>query len=301
MTGILAAAGVIALGLIVFGVFSERQARRHAETHVAPEAAESHSGSSGSVPVIGWVLAIPRVVRAHPLPLYGVVETLLWLGVLATLVDHLRDPANSLTAMVVWYLTIGVHELGHVICMPFGWLLHVAGGSIWQVLFWAGLGTWALFAQRRLTQALLLWAVAGHSFINLARYIDDARARELNLLFGLGPESHDWWNILSRYDLLEYDHLLADISTGIGTAIVLLTVVGGIVTTWLLPRVGLFGQARAFISWRTGHGDAVGMGRGGGWFSRRVARLGSMDRERRSAQVDAPAQAAMRRSQVIYA
>lgn len=232
MAGWLAAAGVVAVGLIVWGVADELQRRRGARVH--------HTR---------WLARAAGVIRSHPLPLYGVVETLLWLGVLASLADHLRDPANSTTAIVTWYLTIGVHELGHVVCMPFGWFLHVAGGSIWQVLFWAALGAWALIVQRRLTLALLMWTITGHSLINLARYIGDARARELKLLFGLGPESHDWWNLLSRYDLLDSDHVLANISAGLGAIIVVGAVMVGIVTTWMLPRIGLFGQARAVASW----------------------------------------------------
>jgi hypothetical protein len=186
------------------------------------------------------------VARRHPAPGFAVVETAFWLLILLALIDHLRAPDTSTTAHLTWYLTIGIHELGHVVCMPFGWLLYVAGGSIWQILFWALLGLYAFLVRRQITSSLLMWAIAGHSFINLARYIGDARARKLPLLFGLGQDSHDWWNLLERYGLLDYDHVLAGLATLIGALLVLGAVTLGILAAWALPRTRIAPAARRF-------------------------------------------------------
>lgn len=233
METIIGLGGGLALALIMGGLALEIRARSMRARRV---------GASFS--------AIRRVIRAHPFPVLGLLETLFWLAVLVTLADHLRDPDQSVTAQVTWYLTIGIHELGHLVCMPFGWLLHVAGGSIWQVLFWAGLGAWVLVIRRQVSGALLLWAITGHSLINLARYINDARARELPLLFGMGKENHDWWNILSRYNLLAYDHRLAQIVTVAGALLVIGAALAGIAAAWALPRVGWGRRARVLSSVR---------------------------------------------------
>lgn len=176
------------------------------------------------------------LVRQHPAPLYGWLETILWLVVLLTAIDHLRDLRHSPTAQAVWYLTIGPHEIGHIICIPFGWTLQFLGGSLWQILWWLLLAVYVFLIRRQLSLALLFWAITGHSFLNLSPYIADARARELPLLFGLDSSHHDWWNLLERYDLLDYDHTLAAISTGIGAVILASAVIVGVVTAWALPR-----------------------------------------------------------------
>jgi hypothetical protein len=119
---------------------------------------------------------------------------------------------------MIWALTIGPHEIGHFICAPFGQLLAIAGGSIWQVLFWALLGMYAFFIRRQIRLAFLFWVVTGHSFINMSVYIADARARQMPLLFGMDASHHDWWNLLNQLGLLVW------------------MVVGvGLFTTWLIP------------------------------------------------------------------
>jgi hypothetical protein len=123
--------------------------------------------------------------------------------------------------------------------MPFGWFLYVAGGSIWQVLFWALLGLYTFLVRRQITASLLMWTVTGHSFISMALYIGDARARALPLLFGASKDHHDWWNLLKQYGLLDYDHALALIATLAGSALILAAVGMGILTAWALPRTGI--------------------------------------------------------------
>ena len=182
---------------------------------------------------------VKAIILQHPAPMLGLLETLFWLGVVATLVNHLRDPDDSAVAFVIWALTIGPHEIGHVVCMPFGWFLTVAGGSIWQVLVFVFPALYAFWARRLIAGSLVFWALTGHSLINLARYIDDARARDMPLLLGLSKDHHDWWNLLRDLDLLDYDHLLATLSEVTGASIIVLAVGVGILSTWALPRSGI--------------------------------------------------------------
>jgi hypothetical protein len=152
----------------------------------------------------------------------------LWLTLVIPLLDHLSHPRSGLTAQIIWALTIIPHEAGHLICNPFGLLLMFLGGSIWQVLLWALLGAFYTWVRRKPAQALLSWMIAGHSCINVAVYMRDAQERNLPLLFALGPENHDWWNILSRLGLLRYDNLLADMTSTLGAIIVLACIAWGL-------------------------------------------------------------------------
>lgn len=188
---------------------------------------------------IGW----QRTRRAlhekwlhHPSPAVASVETLFWGLMLIPLVDHLLNTPNGITAAWVWYLTIGPHELGHVVCIPFGRFLTVAGGSFWQIMFWAGLGSYTLFVYRRIGRALLMGLIAGHSFINLSVYIRDASDRNLDLLFGLDKDAHDWWNLLRWLGLLDYDYLIADSAMTLGFFVSISMICLGIFTAWILPR-----------------------------------------------------------------
>lgn len=193
--------------------------------------------------VARWVAALRDLatklrvaVRAHPVAAWGWVETAFWLLMLPPLLDHLLDPRDSRTAFVAWALTIGPHELGHVICIPFGQFITIAGGSVWQLLWWFGLGAVVLALRRQLTAALVMALIGGHSFINLAQYIGDARAKQLPLLFGLGAEHHDWSNLLGMLGLLEWDTALAVLSTLLGALCVLACITLGVLTAWFLPR-----------------------------------------------------------------
>jgi hypothetical protein len=158
---------------------------------------------------------------------------------LMPLLDNLLAPHTGVTAQLTWWLTIGPHELGHLLCLPFGEFITFAGGSVWQILFWLLIGLYTLLIRKHVTSGLMALMVMGHSFINMSVYIRDARTRELELLFGLDKSRHDWWNLLDRAGLLPYDHWLAGAAVVLGALIVCAVILLGLLTTWLLPRTAL--------------------------------------------------------------
>jgi hypothetical protein len=176
-----------------------------------------------------------EAIRHHPHKNIAAFETVLWLVFLWALLNHLLDPRNGLIASIVWYLAIGPHEIGHIVCIPFGEFLTVAGGSIWQILFWLLLALYTLFIRWRVVGCLVLLMVVGHSFINLAVYIRDAQERQLPLLFGLGPEHHDWGRLLDWMHLTAYDNLIAGVTVALGVTIIVGSIIAGILATWMLP------------------------------------------------------------------
>ncbi len=98
--------------------------------------------------------------QQHPVKLLAYAETAVWLFVLRSLVDHVFSNRGT-TATMIWYLTIGPHELGHLICLPFGQILYIAGGSIWQVLLWVLLGVYTLLVRRQISVTLFFCSRTG--------------------------------------------------------------------------------------------------------------------------------------------
>lgn len=122
------------------------------------------------------------------------------------------------------------HEAGHILFSPFGSFFHVLGGTLGQLL--APFVVLSAFLRNRnpFGAAAGLWWL-GESFLDIAPYMDDARAGQLPLLGGVtGSEVenyHDWEVILTRLGWLQHDHLIARISFAFGTILMLLALVWG--------------------------------------------------------------------------
>lgn len=143
---------------------------------------------------------------------------------------QLRDYTNpSLFAGI----TFGAHEFGHLFFAFGGEVLGIAGGSLMQLL--VPIGAAALLYRHRdyfgITIAAL-WLAS--SLIDLAVYIGDARAFDLDLLgFGDGA-GHDWAWLLGRWQLLPYDLQIAGVVRASG--LLLLLAAAG-VGTWLCIKM----------------------------------------------------------------
>ena len=99
------------------------------------------------------------------------------------------------------------HEAGHVIFGILGSTLGLYGGTIGQAVIPAIIGM-SFWAQRETVGC----AVAGlwffQNFLNIARYMADARAQLLPLV---GGGDHDWTNIFSRWGVLSSDTIIASV------------------------------------------------------------------------------------------
>jgi hypothetical protein len=107
--------------------------------------------------------------------------------------------------LIVDHANLLFHEAGHPIIGLFSARLEPYGGTIGQLAFPIALlvGCW------RKRNALGV-AVSGiwffENWLNIARYLADARSMELPLV---GGGDHDWNTILSRWGLLAYDTQIA--------------------------------------------------------------------------------------------
>ena len=120
---------------------------------------------------------------------------------------------------IIDHANLVFHEAGHPIFGIFGRTLGIYGGTIGQLVFPIVIAI-AFFRKNELLAfaVSLLWLF--ENFFNIARYMADARTQALPLV---GSGDHDWTNILSRWGVLEYDTMLANILSIFGWAGIFLT------------------------------------------------------------------------------
>lgn len=139
--------------------------------------------------------------------------------------------SNAIGRSFMHNVNLVFHEAGHIIFMPFGWFMSVLGGSLAQLLMPAVVIVAFVFWRRdNFAASVGLWWF-GQSMMDLAPYINDARALALPLLGGgTGmdrPGMHDWHNILGDLGLLRQDHAIAAIADGLGALIMLTALAWG--------------------------------------------------------------------------
>jgi hypothetical protein len=127
-------------------------------------------------------------------------------------------------------INLPFHEAGHIIFSPFGRFIMFLGGTLGQVLipFTCTVALLLTSGQNFGAAASLWWC--GQNFLDVAPYINDARALNLILLGGVtGKETdgHDWENILRTLGWLKHDHLLAKLAYATGLALMILALAWG--------------------------------------------------------------------------
>lgn len=98
-----------------------------------------------------------------------------------------------------------IHETGHLVFMVFGDFIHVAGGTLFQLIMPALFVVYFWRRNDRHAASVALWWVAQNCG-NIAVYAADARAQELPLV---GGGEHDWAYMLGTLGLLPKDQLIA--------------------------------------------------------------------------------------------
>jgi hypothetical protein len=98
-----------------------------------------------------------------------------------------------------------IHETGHLVFMAFGDFIHVAGGTLFQLIMPALFVVYFWRRGDRHAASVMLWWVAQNCG-NIAVYAADARAQELPLV---GGGEHDWAYMLGTLGLLAKDQLVA--------------------------------------------------------------------------------------------
>ncbi|HOJ71837.1 MAG TPA: hypothetical protein PK864_07735 [Syntrophorhabdaceae bacterium] len=171
-------------------------------------------------------------------PLYFAGRVILFIVILIFGLRYIFSPIDPEYFSESWmyfflhYINLPFHEAGHIIFSFFGEFMTTLGGSLMQILIPLILLVIFLYRGNAYASSIMLWWT-GQSFIDLAPYIDDARAQRLILIGGITGEDvpgiHDWNNILGAMGLLKHDHTIALISFFSGKTLIILSFIWGII------------------------------------------------------------------------
>lgn len=112
---------------------------------------------------------------------------------------------------------LGIHELGHMLTIPFGEVVHFLAGSVAQVAAPVALAAYFYFNPRREWVGVgvcLAWA--GTSAYDVSVYIADAPYERLQLIGG----QHDWAFLLRHFGSLESAESIANMVKSSGLILV---------------------------------------------------------------------------------
>jgi hypothetical protein len=131
-------------------------------------------------------------------------------------------------------VSLAFHEAGHVIF--WGNQITVAlAGSIMQILMPAVFVAAFIYHRNPFGASVALWWVA-QNFMDIAPYINDARALSLTLLGGItgedDPEGHDWHFILRELGWLRHDHTIAKLAFFAGVILMIVSFIWGGYILW---------------------------------------------------------------------
>lgn len=146
--------------------------------------------------------------------------------------QNIRDGQFALdrTANAISAFDLGIHELGHLLFIPLGQFMTILGGSLFQLLFpvmWAV----TLYLKKWYFGVVFCICWLGFSLMDVAAYAADARMRSLPLVSlstDYDRSAHDWYQILSRLDALQYDTAIAAVLRALGHVSVALGLLLGV-------------------------------------------------------------------------
>ena len=156
-----------------------------------------------------------------------------------------RDPLKTAVALVCaayflwaalypeeWRLidnfNLVMHEAGHLLFIPLGEFMTIAGGSLFQVVVPAVFAAYFLYHKKHFSSALLFFMV-GESLLNVSVYAGDAFEMQLPLLGG-DDSIHDWNWMLDRLGLLGSTREIAGAIRLAGTLAILTAAVWSLAT-----------------------------------------------------------------------
>lgn len=133
-------------------------------------------------------------------------------------------PLNFVNFMLDNFLLI-THEAGHTFFSILGVrTITILGGSLFQIILPLMILAYTWINQKIKGTQFTLYLL-GFSFIDVAFYAADGGARQLPLIGGLPKESHDWYNLLAKWDMLESDFTVGLWLTIIGVLCYLVAII----------------------------------------------------------------------------
>lgn len=141
------------------------------------------------------------------------------------------------------YVNLPFHESGHIFFGSFGETIQFMGGTIGQLMWPFVLIIYFMIRDERLSASFCLFWF-GENFLNISKYVADARSMGLPLV---GGGIHDWNFLLGKWNVLKYDHVIANIIFVTGV-----TIMAAAIGLAFFSRPGLdeSGRSRLFIQAR---------------------------------------------------
>ncbi len=141
--------------------------------------------------------------------------------------------SNGAGASFLHLVNLPFHEAGHIIFSPFGRFVTSLGGTLGQLLVPLLCGATLLWkSSDPFGASVCLWWF-GENFVDIAPYVNDARAGVLPLIGGNTGRGapygfHDWEYLLNETGLLRYDHQIATGSHAAGTLLMVAAIAWGV-------------------------------------------------------------------------
>jgi hypothetical protein len=177
------------------------------------------------------IIELEAATQINPATYWGRVAVYLLLFAWGWYFIFLKMESNAIGYSFMHNIDLVFHEAGHVLFRPFGDFMMVLGGSLMQMIMPLIVAGTFLFKQHDSFGASVgIWWL-GQSMMDIAPYINDARAMELQLVGGgTGrdrPGIHDWNNLLWDLGMLPKDHAIARTVDTLGEITVMLALAWG--------------------------------------------------------------------------
>jgi hypothetical protein len=127
-----------------------------------------------------------------------------------------------------------MHEAGHILFIPFGQFMTIAGGSLFQVIAPAVFVAY-FYRQKRFYSCALSLFLVGENLMNVSVYAGDAVSMELPLLGG-DDSIHDWNWMLDRLGLLDNTREIAGAIRASGALLILAACIWSFMTARRSPE-----------------------------------------------------------------
>ena len=166
-----------------------------------------------------WNYFLPSGDKAS----FSIIRTIFWLLLVYYALRFFSFGINDevMDNFIHWPNLI-FHEAWHVIFSFFGPFMMILWGSLFQCLLPLFLTYIFLIREEDpFAASITLWWL-GQNLTDVALYISDAWARALPLIGGMSEEAHDWWNLLTMMDMIEYDFTFWIMTHYIGMCIMLM-------------------------------------------------------------------------------